>query len=148
MFMIHVAFDVEAGPFFPYCAQFLTHVGDNLLCEQKTDWSTLVEKHDYVHLGDCLNVSHLELLVGEAALWAAGALHSDSGGGLFWPTYLQEGGEHAPPENTVSSTSPYMIVQPATWQKRCSLLAAQAWCLVDHIFSCHNSSTVEIISSM
>lgn len=44
---------------------------------------------------------YLELLVREAAAWTAGALDSDGGCSLCI-AHLQERGEHAPPENTVS----------------------------------------------
>lgn len=47
---------------------------------------------------------HLELLVGEAATWTAGALDSDGRCSLC-VTHFQERGEHAPPEHTQSANT-------------------------------------------
>lgn len=79
---------------------------------KNTEWD---EKHVKKHLlyFGLLEYCYLELLVGEAAAGAAGALDSD-GRCSFWTTHFQERGEHAPPENTAStqlSTFPYIITQ-------------------------------------
>lgn len=95
--MVHVVFVIETRPFLPYRAHVLANVGDNLVCDQKSN--TLNEFHLSKHLFHfgSFRYFYLELLVGEAATRAAGAL--DPGGGRsLGITHFQERGEHAPPE--------------------------------------------------
>lgn len=76
--MVHVVFFVEARPFLPYRAYFLTNVGDNLVYNLKLHESTTAMLHFSVtHIHMSYKYSYLELLVGEATAWTAGALDSD-----------------------------------------------------------------------
>ena len=61
-------------------------------------------KHVYIWL----KCYYLELLVGEAAVWTAGALDPDIRCS-FWTAHLQERSEHAPPENTASQHSTHFL---------------------------------------
>lgn len=95
--MVHVVFIVEARPLLPNRAYFLADVGDDLslkvkYTEQNSFVQTLVLLFSYYYL---------EMLVGEAAAWTAGALDPENRC-TFIIAHFQERGEHAPPERAQS----------------------------------------------
>lgn len=63
--------------------------------------------HNTFH-SDLMIHRHLELLVGEAAAGAAGALDPDAGRSLCVAD-LQQRGEHAPPGNTTHSNFAHFL---------------------------------------
>ncbi len=101
----------------------------------------------FLYLG-LLKHYYLELLAGEAAAWTARALDSDGRCSLC-VTNFQERGKHAPPESRVSQHTTTLQISlhnhavsnlADTLASTSHAGAAQPWCLVDHIFSCHDSA--------
>lgn len=152
--MVHVLGFTETRPPLPDCAQLLTNVGDNLLHDGILDIivHNMSRTKHLLHAG--LWHHYLELLVWGAATGTAGALDSD-GGLPLCVTHFQKRCVHAPPEHTHMHahkcaqrilnahciTLVYQDNNADCWTVTGlhRLVQPRPWCLIGHIFSCHDS---------
>lgn len=128
IFMVHIVLVIEARPFLPYCAHFLTDVGDNLVYDHKywviygtVTFSFKLPKYYY-----------LKSLFGETAAWTAGTLDPECWCS-FCITHFQERSEHAPPGNAVRQLKTHLYTRHATGhlaKPLGSLLPSLVACLV------------------